>query len=122
MPRLLNGYAVSFNRRYRQHGKLFQNRYKSNLCREDPYFLNLLRYIRLNPLRVKFVNDFTELNKYHYAGHGIIIGTTKNDRQDIDYVLTYLAKSKTNAWKIYSEHVSNAIETGKRPDLAGGGL
>ena len=29
MRRLLTGYAVSFNRRHRRHGQLFQNRYKS---------------------------------------------------------------------------------------------
>ena len=34
MCRLLTGYAVSFNRRHRRHGPLFQNRYKSILCQE----------------------------------------------------------------------------------------
>ncbi|WP_246804562.1 transposase [Desulfosarcina cetonica] len=29
MQRLLTGYAVSFNRRHKRHGQLFQNRYKS---------------------------------------------------------------------------------------------
>ena len=29
MRRLLTGYAVSYNRRHRRHGHLFQNRYKS---------------------------------------------------------------------------------------------
>ena len=29
MRRLLTGYAVSFNRRHRRHGQMFQNRYKS---------------------------------------------------------------------------------------------
>ena len=47
MRRLLTGYAVRFNHRYRRHGKLFQNRYKSILCQEDPYLLELVRYIRL---------------------------------------------------------------------------
>jgi putative transposase len=28
----LTGFAVSFNRRHRRHGPLFQNRYKSILC------------------------------------------------------------------------------------------
>jgi len=37
MRRLLTGYAVSFNRRHRRHGHLFQNRYKSILCQEDLY-------------------------------------------------------------------------------------
>ncbi len=38
MRRLLTGYAVYFNRRHRRHGHLFQNRYKSILCQEEPYF------------------------------------------------------------------------------------
>jgi putative transposase len=35
MRRLLTGYAVSFNRRHRRYGHLFQNRFKSILCQED---------------------------------------------------------------------------------------
>ena len=37
MSRLLTGYAVRYNRKYRRHGQLFQNRYKSILCQEDLY-------------------------------------------------------------------------------------
>jgi REP element-mobilizing transposase RayT len=37
MRRLLTGYAVSFNRRHRRDGRLFQNRYKSIICQEDAY-------------------------------------------------------------------------------------
>lgn len=28
----------------------FQNRYKSTLCEDDPYFLKLVRHIHLNPV------------------------------------------------------------------------
>ena len=41
MRKLLTGYAVSFNRRHRRVGHLFQNRYKSKLCQEDSYLLEL---------------------------------------------------------------------------------
>ena len=34
MRRLLTGYAVSYNRRHKRHGQLFQNRYKSIICQE----------------------------------------------------------------------------------------
>ena len=34
MRKRLTGYAVSFNRRHRRHGQLFQNRNKSILCQE----------------------------------------------------------------------------------------
>nr|QNO51014.1 hypothetical protein EDLMLJLI_00007 [Methanosarcinales archaeon ANME-1 ERB6] len=32
MRRLLSGYAISYNRRHRRHGHLFQNRYKYIIC------------------------------------------------------------------------------------------
>ena len=61
MRRLLTGHAVSFNRRHRRHDHLFQNRYKSILCQEDTYLLELVRYIHLNPLRAKLVGDMNEI-------------------------------------------------------------
>ena len=42
MNRLLTGYAGWFNKKYRGHGQLFQNRYKSILCQEDPYLKELV--------------------------------------------------------------------------------
>lgn len=57
MRRLLTGYEQQFNRRHRRHGQLFQNRYKSILCEEDPYLLELVRYINLNPVSAKMVNS-----------------------------------------------------------------
>jgi putative transposase len=51
MRRLLTGYAVNFNRRYRRHGQLFQNRYKSIICQEDIYLRELVRYIHLHPVK-----------------------------------------------------------------------
>lgn len=55
MRRSLTGYAVSYNLRHRRHGHLFQNRYKSIVCDADSYFMELVRYIHLNPLRVRRV-------------------------------------------------------------------
>ncbi|MEA3416437.1 MAG: hypothetical protein U9R02_09840 [Thermodesulfobacteriota bacterium] len=77
MRRLLTGYAVSFNRRHRRHGQVFQNRYKSILCQEDPYLLELVRYIHLNPLRAKIVTDLKDLDRYSYCGHSALMGKKK---------------------------------------------
>ena len=64
MRRLMTGYAVTFNKRHKRSGHLFQNRYKSVICEEDPYLLELIRYIHLNPLRAKLAQDLKELDKY----------------------------------------------------------
>ncbi len=78
MRRLMTGYAVTFNLRHRRAGHLFQNRYKSVVCEEDPYLLELIRYIHLNPLRAKLVEDLKALDKYPWTGHSAILGRCKN--------------------------------------------
>ena len=78
MRRLMTGYAVTFNIRHRRSGHLFQNRYKSVICEEDAYLLELIRYIHLNPLRAGLVNDLKELDKYPWSGHSAILSRRKN--------------------------------------------
>jgi hypothetical protein len=94
MKKLLTGYAVNFNLRHKRNGHLFQNRYKSIICQEDPYFLELTRYIHLNPLRAGIVGDLRELNDYRWAGHSAIMGRVRRDWQDIDTVPSYLGEGK----------------------------
>ena len=122
MRRLLTGYAVSHNRRHRRYGHLFQNRYKSILCQEDVYFLELVRYIHLNPLRAGLVSDLSKLGKYLYSGHGVLMGKFKNDWQDIGSVLKMFEKKVGTARRKYNAFVKKGISEGKRPDLIGGGL
>ena len=78
MRRLMTGYAVTFNKRHKRAGHLFQNRYKSVICEETPYLLELIRYIHLNPLRASLVKDLKELDKYPWTGHSTILGRRKN--------------------------------------------
>lgn len=122
MGRLLTGYAVTFNGRYHRHGHLFQNRYKSILCQEDPYLLELVRYIHLNPLRAGMVEDYKSLGHYPYSGHSVILGKKAISWQDVDYVLGYFARRRLSARKKYQEYVAEGIGQGRRPDLVGGGL
>ena len=122
MRRLLTGYALTYNRRHGRHGQLFQNRYKSFLCQEDAYFLELVRYIHLNPLRAKLVSDLRGLDKYQYSGHGVVLGYQKNGWQDVGSVLGYFGRKVGIARRKYRGYVGEGIARGKRPELVGGGL
>jgi hypothetical protein len=122
MRRLLTGYAVSFNRRHRRHGHLFQNRYKSFLCEEDVYLKELVRYIHLNPLRAKIVKDLKALKKYRWCGHSTLMGKAETDFQDTAYVLKLFGQSTNQARRVYNRFVSKGAKQGRRPDLVGGGL
>jgi len=66
-------------RKYRRHGHLFQNRFKSILCQEDTYLLELVRYIHLNPIRAKLVKHLDEPGGYAYCGHSVVMGKVKAD-------------------------------------------
>ena len=122
MQRLLTNYAIFFNHRHRRYGHLFQNRYKSILCQEDTYLLELVRYIHLNALRAKLVEDIKQLDRYPYSGHSALMGKHHNDWQDIDYILKLFGERLISARRKYRDYVQNGIATGKQPDLIGGGL
>ena len=122
MRRLLTGYAMGFNRRHHRSGQLFQNRYKSILCQEDNYLLELVRYIHLNPLRAGLVADLSKLDRYPFGGHSVIVGKQKNDWQDVAYVLKLFAEQKATARRRYKAHLARGVEMGKQPELTGGGL
>ena len=122
MRRLLTGYAVSYNFRHRRHGHLFQNRYKSILCQQDTYLLELVRYIHLNPLRASMVKDLRALNNYPYCGHSGIVRKSSHEWQDVDYILKLFASKRPEAIRRYREFVKKAVGQGRRSDLVGGGL
>ena len=122
MRRLLTGYAMYFNRRHRRYGHLFQNRYKSILCQEDPYFQELVRYIHLNPLRANLVNGIGALDKYPYSGHSALMGIVKNEWQDTEYVLGWFGKGIKQARSRYHDFIKEGVSMGRRPELTGGGL
>ncbi len=122
MRKLLTGYAVTFNRRHGRTGHLFQNRYKSILCQENPYLLELVRYIHLNPLRASLVSSIKQLDWYIYCGHSFLVGNRKNDWQDTNTVLKLFGNRASSARKYYREFVEKGVAMGRRPELIGGGL
>jgi putative transposase len=122
MSRILTGYAVSFNRRYKRTGHLFQNRFKSILVEEEPYLLQLVRYIHLNPLRGSVVKTIEELATYRWSGHSALLGLSDSPWQDSDYVLAYFGRTTKTARNAYHAYVKQGIDNGQRADLSGGGL
>jgi len=121
MKKLLTGYVVNFNLRHKRTGHLFQNRYKSIICEDDPYLLELTRYIHLNPVRAGIVGGVEELNNYRWAGHSAIMGNMERTWQEIDTVLGYFGRGREAVEK-YEQFVREGILQGRRPELVGGGL
>ncbi|MEW6570749.1 MAG: transposase [Nitrospirota bacterium] len=122
MRRLLTGYAVTYNLRHGRYGHLFQNRYKSIICDEDAYLLELVRYIHLNPIRAGVIKSMAELDRYRYCGHSVLMGRVAHEWQDRDYILIQFGNKEGEAKKRYREFVEAGIKEGGRPELVGGGL
>ncbi|MBI4536504.1 MAG: transposase [candidate division NC10 bacterium] len=122
MRSLLTGYAGTFNRRHKRSGHLFQNRYRSIVVEEDPYFLELVRYLHLNPLRAAIVTDWRALERYPYCGHGAILGKQEVDWQETSAVLRQFAERLPTARARYRTFVAEGVSRGRRHDLMGGGL
>jgi len=122
MRRFLTGYAVTYNRRHRRHGHLFQNRYKSIVVEEDTYFQELVRYIHLNPIRAHLTSDLSSLDRYPWSGHAGILGRATPPWQDRKYVLSWFGRAERAAIKAYRQYVKEGLPQGRRPELVGGGL
>jgi REP element-mobilizing transposase RayT len=122
MRRLLTGYAINFNHRYKRHGQLFQNRYKSIICQEDSYLKELVRYIHLNPLRANIVSNIMNLDRYKYSGHSVLMGNRECAWQDKQYVLSFFGETPSIGKENYYAYVTDGLEQGRRPELVGGGL
>ena len=122
MRKLLTGYAVYYNRRHRFQGHVFQNRYKSIVCEEDQYFLKLVSYIHLNPLRAGLVSSMEELERYPWSGHAVLMKFHRQDWQDRDAVLKYFGDTEHVCLKEYRDYVNAEHGLGKQPELTGGGL
>jgi len=117
------------------------NGYKSVVCEENPYLLELIRYIHLNPLRAGLVKDLKELDRYPWTGHSAILGKKKNplvpcpspkNKQEkpekylaektIEDVLLQFGDTLKVARRRYRQFVKQGVDQGSRPELQGGGL
>lgn len=122
MRRLMTSHAVRFNLRHGRCGHLFQNRYKSVVVEEEPHFLELVRYVALNPVRAGMVHSVDELDGYPWSGHAVLVGKKKADWQGVDEVLERFGRRRREAVARYREFVSAGWNQGRRDDLSGGGL
>lgn len=119
MRRLLTGYAVVFNLRHDRSGHLFQNRYKSLICQEDAYMLELVRYIHLNPIRGQLAPGLDKFDRYPWSGHAVLMGKQDLKGQDTDSVLGLFGTTVAKARRGYKTFLADGIPQGNRNDLVG---
>jgi REP element-mobilizing transposase RayT len=79
MHKLLLTYASNYNIKYNFTGHLFENRYTAQLIEDERYFLEVSRYIHLNPVKARMVH---EPIAYEYSSYGLFVGDLEECESD----------------------------------------
>lgn len=96
-------------------GELVPDRYQSNVCKAERYFLEIVRYIHLNPFRGGIVGHVDELDDYAYTGHSALLASVPRDWQSTEEVLECFGRSAGWARAAYRKFVcEGALPGGTR--------
>ncbi|MBK5242001.1 transposase [Clostridium sp.] len=76
-------YAMYFNKKYKRHGPLFKDRFKSLIVDNDNYLRTVSLYIHNNPTDIGEFKDCPE--EYAFSSLGIYIGKRKDAFGVVDY-------------------------------------
>jgi REP element-mobilizing transposase RayT len=115
MQQLLTRYACFFNAKRRRPGHLFQSRFKAKLCGKDSYLLELVRYIHLNPVRAKIVDDPVQ---WTWSGHREYLGLPGRRLADLDFIRSFFGGGEPAARRRYLKFVRAVPETTPSSDAA----
>lgn len=103
--RQLNGvYTQTFNRQHSRVGHVFQGRYKAILVDKNDYFLELARYIVLNPVRASMVRAAKD---WPWSSYRATAGQVEPPAWlQVDGVLAAFGKRRAKAIEAYRAFVS----------------
>jgi putative transposase len=106
--RHLNGVFTQWsNRRHKRSGHLFQGRYKAVLIDRDSYFLELARYIVLNPVRAAMVKH---PQQWAWSSYGATRGTCLVPRWlTSDSLLAEFGKRRAGAQRKYQQFIEEGM-------------
>jgi putative transposase len=79
-------------------GHFFERRYHATLVDVDSYFLELIRYIHLNPVRARVV---TAPVHFRWSSHHVYLGTQSEPWVTTDFVLSMFGKTRAEALRAY---------------------
>jgi len=95
------------NHRHQRNGHLFKGRYKAILVDRDSYFLELARYIVLNPVRAAMVK---QPQQWAWSSYGAMIGkSTAPAWLTTDVLLGEFGKGRFQARRKYQQFVEEGM-------------
>jgi len=106
--RQLNGvYTQAFNRRHHRVGHLFQGRFKGILVQKESHYLEVCRYVVLNPVRAKAVKQPREWAWSSYRATGGLAAVPRCLK--VEEILSHFGQRRGPAQEKYREYVGERI-------------
>ena len=106
--RQLNGvYTQTFNRRHHRVGHLFQGRFKGILVQKESHFLEVCRYVVLNPVRAKAVKHPREWAWSSYRATGGLAAVPRC--LTVEEILSHFGQRRGPAQAKYREYVREGL-------------
>jgi REP element-mobilizing transposase RayT len=102
-------YTQRYNRRHRKVGHLFQGRYQAILCDRDAYLLELVRYIHLNPARLKVPQNPW---RYRWSSHAVYLGKPGTVKIDAEQILGQFSANLAAARRGYQKFMEDGLKQG----------
>jgi len=106
MYRVNGDYSHYFNKRHRRTGHTFESRFKSKLVQEDRYFLALLRYVHLNPVKAGIAPG---PEQYTWSSHRAYLGNTDGVVSNPKEVLMLFSDNLERARTAYLDYLNHPI-------------
>ena len=100
------GYSHYFNKRHGKTGHLFESRFKSKLVQADRYFLGLLRYVHMNPVKAGMA---ARPEDYAWSGHRAYLGDTDSVVSDPKEALLLFSDDLERARAAYLDFLGQPI-------------
>jgi putative transposase len=113
MKRINQIYAQYFNKKYNYIGHVFQDRYHSEVIKDDSQILTTTRYIHLNPVKANMVE---RLEEYEYSSYRMYIGNKKEKLISSERVLSFFKEEGKR--ELYKAFVENGIKLKVNSDEA----
>ena len=97
-------YSMQYNHSYSFKGHLFEDRYKSCLVETDAYFLQISRYIHLNPVKAKMV---AHPEDYQWSSYRSLLGLCDDTISEKDKILRYFGKNGIYGYREFVEDIAH---------------
>ena len=99
VQKLHTAYSMYFNKKYKQVGHIFQDRFKAKIVTKDEYIMHLSRYIHLNPVKLA-----QKLTSYIWSSYPTFLGIADDGITDTKFILSYFKRKNDSPKDVISAY------------------